>query len=218
MLIDYMYQVLLGVVKTLLCRINGSRKFLGRNKTQVSANLLKCKVPGTDNKRQLRSLETLKYWKAAELKLFLLYGFVSFFGVLSVPMFVHFYLLSTAIRYLIEPVREQSYDKAEVLIKIFRKLVPNFYGEAAQTYNMHSLGHLADQAKKTGPLDSLSSIPFESAHFRLKRAIGPNTSAIVATKCSQTASKTIFQEKVKGKLKDGNSGFTQVASAYGACN
>ena len=149
MLIDYMHQVLLGVVKTLLCRINGSRKFLGRNKTQVSANLSKCKVPGTDNKRQLRSLETLKYWKATELKLFLLYGFVSFFGVLSVPMFVHFYLLSTAIRFLIEPVREQSYDKAEVVIKIFRKLVPNFYGEAAQSYNMHFLGHLADQAKKT---------------------------------------------------------------------
>ena len=202
MLIDYMHQVLLCVVKTLLCRINGSRKILGRNKTQVSAKLLKCKLPGTDNKRQLRSLETLKYWKATELKLFLLYGFVSFFGVLSVPMFVHFYLLSTAIRYLIEPVREQSYDKAEVLIKIFRKLVPYFYGEAAQTYNMHSLGHLADQAKKTGPLASLSSIPFESAHFHLKRAIGPNTSAIVATKLAvKRHQRRFFRKKLKGNSK-----------------
>ena len=117
-------------------------------------------------------------------------------------MFVHFYLLSTAIRYLIEPVREQSYDKGEVLIKIFRKLVPNFYGEAAQTYNMHSLGHLADQAKKTGTLASLSPIPFESAHFHLKRAIGPNTSAIVATKLAvKRHQRRFFRKKLKGNSK-----------------
>ena len=67
---------------------------------------------------------------------------------------------------------------------------------------MHSLGHLADQAKKTGPLASLSSIPFESAHFHLKRAIGPNTSAIVATKLAvKRHQRRFFRKKLKGNSK-----------------
>ena len=78
----------------------------------------------------------------------------------------------------------------------------NFCGEAAQNYNMHSLGHLADQAKKTGPLASLSSIQFESVHFHLKRAIGPNTSAIVATKLAvKRHQRRFFKKKLKGNSK-----------------
>ena len=182
MLIDYMHQVFLGVVKTILTRITNSKKFLGCRNADVSAYLIKCRVPGSENKRQLRRLETLKYWKAAEFKLFLFYGFTSLYGTLSLFMFIHFFLLSSAVRYLVEPLDKSFIDVAERLIKIFQKLVPRFYGEAAQTFNMHSLGHLADQVKMSGPLASLSCMPFEAAHYHLKRAIGPITSASLATK------------------------------------
>ena len=97
-------------------------------------------------------------------------------------MFIHFFLLSSAVRYLVEPLDKSFIDVAERLIKIFQNLVPRFYGEAAQTFNVHSLGHLADQVKMSGPLASLSCMPFEAAHYHLKRAIGPITSASLATK------------------------------------
>ena len=61
-------------------------------------------------------------------------------------------------------------------------MVPRFYGEAAQTFNIHSLGHLADQVKMSGPLASLSCMPFRAAYYHLERAIGPITTPPLATK------------------------------------
>ena len=72
-------------------------------------------------------------------------------------------------------------DIAEKPIDSFR-LLPYLYGETAQTFNAHALSHLADQVRVAGPLSSLSAMPFESAHFQLKRAIGPTTNSSCAAK------------------------------------
>ena len=192
--IGYMHQVLLGVVKTVSTRTTSSKKFLGCRSANVSAYFIKCRVPGSENKKQLRRLETLKYWKADDFRVFLFYGFTYLYGILSLSMFIYFFLLSSAVKYLVEPLDKSFIDVAERLIKIFQTLVPRFYGEAAQNFNVHSLGHLADQVKKSGPLASLSCMPLEAAHYHLKRAIGPITSVSTAIG-SQEESTTVLQAK-----------------------
>ena len=166
-----------GVVKSTTHNIEKSSKLSAEAKSQVSINLMNYRLPNQDYKRQLRSLDTIKSWKASELKLILLYGFISFIDTLSVNLFAHFFFLSSAMRILIQPNSDEEIDLAKELIAVFRELAPFFNGESAQTFNMHILMHHPDQVKLTGPLYMV----FESAHFHLKRAVGPNTSAKLTT-------------------------------------
>ena len=180
-IIDYMHQVLLGVVKRTVVNIYRQKGFNLSHEKKVSSFLEGCKLPLRETNRQLRALSTVKSWKASELKSFLLYGFTCFYGTLGDKMFSHFFLLSSSIRILLE-TEKLAVDIAEKLIDIFRLLLPYFYGETAQTFNAHALSHLADQVRVAGPLSSLSAMPFESAHFQLKRAIGPTTNSSCAAK------------------------------------
>ena len=106
MLIDYMHQVLLGVVRTTLYNLVRSSRFSKIAKAKVSQALLSCKLPSCDYKRQLRSIDTVKYWKASELKSFLLYGFVCLIDTVSHELFIHFFILSAAIRMLLDSKKE----------------------------------------------------------------------------------------------------------------
>ena len=180
--IDYMHQVLLGVVKRSLYSIVCQKGFNKILKEIASKRLLNCKLPSNDYNRQLRGVDSVKLWKASELKLFLLYGFISFYGLLSDQMFTHFFLLSASIRLLLDPDTEKDIDVAAKSLATFRKQLVRFYGDKSETYNAHSLSHLADQVKRCGPLSTSSSIAFEAAHFQLKRRISETTSTSVFTR------------------------------------
>ena len=108
MLINYMHQVLLGVVKSTVHNIIQPSKLSPEARTRVSDMLVTCKLPSQDYKRQLRALDTIKLWKAIELKLFLLYGFMCFLNTLSVEMFAHFCLLSSYMRKLMNPMSDEE--------------------------------------------------------------------------------------------------------------
>ena len=180
--IDYMHQVLLGVVKRSLYSIVCQKGFNKKLKEIASKRLLNCKLPSNDYNRQLRGVDSVKLWKASELKLFLLYGFISFYGLLSDQMFTHFFLLSASIRLLLDPDTENDIDVAAKSLATFRKQLVRFYGDKSETYNAHSLSHLAEQVKRCGPLSTSSSIAFEAAHFQLKRRISETTSTSVFTR------------------------------------
>ena len=141
---DYMHQVLLGVVRTILHNMS---KGLMSNRTReiVNKRLLSFRLPYQDFSRQFRSLQTLKYWKASEFKSFLLYGFMTLTGCVHYEVFVHFVLLSFAVRILLEEHDDPSMvQRAKVLLHTFRQRLPEIYGESSQTFNMHALSHLAD--------------------------------------------------------------------------
>ena len=104
-----------------------------------------------------------------------------FLNTLSVEMFAHFCLQSSSMRTLMNPKSDEEICLSDELVMVFRELAPFFYGETSQTFNMHILVDLADQVKSAGPLSSLSTMAFESAHYQLKRAVGPNTTASLAT-------------------------------------
>ena len=119
MLIDYMHQVLLGVVKSTVHNIIQSSKLSPEARTCVSDMLVTWKLTSQDYKRQLRALDTLKSWKATELKLFRLYGFMCFLNTLSVEMFAHFCLLSSSMRMLMNPKSDEEICLSDELVMVF---------------------------------------------------------------------------------------------------
>ena len=60
---------------------------------------------------------------------------------------------------------------ASELLKIFVKNVSQIYGKENLVYNIHCLIHLADDARKNGPLDNISSFPFENYLGKLKKLV-----------------------------------------------
>ena len=180
-IIDYMHQVLLGVVKRTVVDFCLQKRFNLLHEKKVSSFLEGCKLSLRETNRQLRGLSTMKSWEASELKSFLLYGFTCFYGTLGDKMFSHSFLLTSSIAILIE-TEKIAVDIAEKLIAIFRLLLPFFHGEPRKTFKPHALSHLTDQVRVAGPLSSLSAMPFELAHFQLKRAKGPTTNSSCAAK------------------------------------
>ena len=141
---DYMHQVLLGVVRTLLHNIRNS--LLSREKQAiVNSRLSRLRLPYRDFSRQFRSLETLKYWKASEFKSFLFYGFITLSGCLSHDIFSHFLCLSLAIRALVEESSDvEKCVAAGKLIDTFRRNLTKYHGESSEVFNMHALSHLEE--------------------------------------------------------------------------
>ena len=99
---DYMHLVCLGVMKRLLLIwINGPQatRLTKACVMNISNRLLEMKeCVTTDFSRKPRGLQDIHYWKATELRLFLLYiGPVVLKNTLSKNLFDHFLLLHSAI-------------------------------------------------------------------------------------------------------------------------
>lgn len=175
--LDYMHLVCLGVMRRLLCLwIHGPRstKLSQSQLTIVSGRLvdLQCYIP-REFARKPRSLLEYKTWKATELRLFLLYcGPLVLKGILPDKLYEDFLAFSAAIRILLtQGLLKQYLVYAEDLLKYFVHEFGVAYGEDQLVYNVHSLTHLADDAKKYGTLDSVSAFQFESYLGRLKKLV-----------------------------------------------
>lgn len=121
--IDYMHGVLLGVQKMLLnFWFNNSyskKGFSLYNMVSVVDERLKNISPTLDIKRLPRSIsEHLKYWKANELRSFLLYyGLPVFYGLLPDEQFEHyFYFVRAIYLLLLESIWEEQLKVAEQLL------------------------------------------------------------------------------------------------------
>ena len=166
--LDYMHLVCLGVMRKLIalwlqgplsCRIGW------HDVARISARLvdLRQTVP-QDFVRRPRSLEEFRMWKAVEFRQFLLYtGPVVLNGVLSKRHFFHFLVLSVAIRLLLDKdVTSEELSYAEKLLQLFVSEFSQIYGDESLVYNVHSLIHIVDDARKYGSLDDVSAFVFEN--------------------------------------------------------
>ena len=54
--------------------------------------------------------------------------------------------------------------EARAFNAVYQKKVKSFFIDSAEVYNMHSLGHLADQVQSKVPLAAISAMGFESAN------------------------------------------------------
>lgn len=176
--LDFMHLCCLGVMKKFLNYwLSGNRKFkISQNASARLSQLLldiQSQVP-QDFQRTTRSLNQIAKWKGTEFRLFLLYlAPVVLKKVLPVELYRHFLLFHTSCRILCSESTAQRFnDQARVYLTRFVKLTEQYYGKKSQILNVHSLIHLADDAKSMGcSLNKITAFPFESALGKLKKMV-----------------------------------------------
>ena len=176
MAIDYMHGVLLGVQKLLLTlwfnpTFSKESFSISFKVEQIDARLSQI-LPTLEIKRLPRSVsQHLKYWKASELRSFLLfYGLPSLYGLLADNYFSHYTLFVHAIFLLLqESISEADLQEAEKLLDGFCKSFSSLYHDRFYTLNLHQLLHLVDNVKDLGLLYTHSCFSFEDKNgFLLK--------------------------------------------------
>lgn len=175
--LDYMHLVCLGVMRKLIYLwLKGPRKCRQSMQivTVISAFLISVRqhLPKCFA-RKPRSLLEISMWKATELRQFLLYtGPVVLLNNIPSQMYRHFMLLSVSIRILLSPdLCIDNCNYADDVLKLFVKNFSLLYGVEFVGYNVHSLIHLAQDAHRFGPLDSISCFPFETFLGKLKKIV-----------------------------------------------
>ncbi|KYN05195.1 hypothetical protein ALC62_03913 [Cyphomyrmex costatus] len=133
---------------------------------------LKNSVPA-DFSRLPRSLEDIEYFKATELRQFLLYvGPIVLRNMRNKNMYTHFMTLSCAIRILCSHTLYFTYNNyALQLIKYFIQKYSFLYGPEFINHNVHGLVHLPADCLLHGPLDMFTCFKYENFLYQIKQKI-----------------------------------------------
>jgi hypothetical protein len=169
--IDYMHGVLLGITKLLInlwiSPSYSKEDFSVASFSEViDSRLLQIKPPSFIT-RVPRSISShFKYWKASELRSWLLFYSVPVLqDILHENYLFHYSAFVQAIHCLSgNSIASCSLDHAEKLLAYFVMTFPALYGERYQTLNLHSLLHLSECVRNLGPLWAYSCFPFETAN------------------------------------------------------
>ena len=164
--IDYMHDVLLGVQKLLLSlwfgNTHSKEEFSLYHLVSVVDQRLKNISPTLDITRLPRSIsEHLKYWKANELRSFLLYyGLPVLYGLLPDKYFEHYFCFVRAIYLpLQDTISEAQLATEEPLLQQFCCTFSNLYQERYETLNVHQLLHLVDKSLNELEFKALEMLP-----------------------------------------------------------
>ena len=175
LLLDYLHQVLEGEYfrKLKLWFVTSKRQdaFCLKNVvTEFDKFILNVKLPH-DFPKKMRSICDLGKWKAHEKEIMLLHvGLPVLRKFLPSEHFYHHALFVTGIKLLTDDaILEQDRHLAEALLDSYIRLTTNLYHYSDHTYNLHSLGHLAQQVFNHGNLVLLLSFVFEGMIALLKR-------------------------------------------------
>lgn len=155
-----MHAVLEGVAKTLISKFwmqgqhRNLRFYLWRNIKEIDKHLLAIKPPHKF-RRSPRCIEsTIKYWKASELRTFLLfYAIPILFDFLPADYMHHLNLLVKSVHILLSTsIHSNDLKNAELMLSTFYQTIPYLYPVELCTMNVHSLMHLSDSVRRCGPL------------------------------------------------------------------
>jgi hypothetical protein len=167
MAVDYMHNCLLGVMTLLLelwfnSNFHQQPFYIGMFIGNVNNRLLNIKPPN-EMSRAPRSVLDRCYWKANDMRNFLLfYGIPCLFNILKTEYFDHFGLFSSAVFILLQTeISSNDLCKAQGMLDIFVRQFETFYGPINVTYNVHLLTHLSDCVSHCGPLWAHSTFHFE---------------------------------------------------------
>ena len=115
--------------------------------------------------------EHLKYWKASELRSFLLfYGIPVLYGILPDSYFHRYAIFVHAIYICLkDSISSEDLKKAELMLFSFCKDFSSLYEERFNTLTVHQLLHLTDDVRDLGPVYTHSCFSFEDRNgFILK--------------------------------------------------
>ena len=173
--VDYLHADLLSVVKylwdiwieTKIIKADGFR--------ELNERLMKM-TPPHEIHRQPRPMNEKAKWKASEWRSWLLfYSIVCLQGLIPTEVLNNYSLLVESIFILLQDsISEEELRVCEEKLFVFVAQCQEMFGNNVMTFNIHSLLHLVQSVRMTGPLWTSSTFPFEGAIFYLKRAItGP---------------------------------------------
>lgn len=174
--IDYMHAALEGVIKTLLLKFwfNGKYKdyrfYLGRESGSID-EILNHIHPPHEFRRSTRSITTVKYWKASELRAWLLfYSVPILLNFLPFDYVHHLSLLVKSMHILLSTeISTSDLEAAENMLSVFYGIILKLYPQEVCTINVHSVIHLIDCVRNFGPLWSFSCFGFESGNGHFKK-------------------------------------------------
>ena len=173
--IDYMHAVLEGVIRWLMhswfnSTHHGQPQYIGRKISEIDAQLLK-QCPPSELSRPPRSIrKDLSYWKASELRSWMLFYSLPLLLEYLPPLYWHHYaLLVCALHILLqEQITLSQINAADQMLRDFYVLLPDLYGDTSCTANAHLLSHLCKYVRLWGPLWTHSAFGFESKNGQLK--------------------------------------------------
>jgi len=176
--LDYMDLVCLGIVRRLLhfwLRGELRIRLSARHVTIISQKLISMRsnIP-CEFARKPRGLTDLEYWKASELRQFLLYtGPVVLKDMkMGKKLYDHFVCLSVIMHILLSSSLSAHYSQyVEELAVTWVRMGAKLYGKHFVVYNVHSLIHLVDDCRKFGSLNNISAFPYENFMRIIKRVI-----------------------------------------------
>uniref|UniRef100_A0A8D9B7C0 Transposase domain-containing protein n=1 Tax=Cacopsylla melanoneura TaxID=428564 RepID=A0A8D9B7C0_9HEMI len=180
--LDYMHLVCLGVMKRLL-RVwieNGPKtcKLNARIIELISERIHTINLDyfPSDFSRRPQSLKIFKFWKATQLRSFLLYlGPIVLIDLLpNFELYEHFLVLHCAI-YILASDQLSNLEHwrkyAHSLLHWFVSQLSRLYSSKIQVYNFHNLLHLVDDVNNFGSLDNFAAFPFENFLGKMKKMV-----------------------------------------------
>ena len=174
--IDYLYCVLLGIVKMLMSlwfdKTHSSELWNISNKLElIDKPLLNISPPNCISRAPRSILKDFAHWKASEFRSFLFfYGVFCLWKVLLDEYFQHFILLVEVVWLLNQKsISSQSIEKAGNLLRHFCLLVQALYGDRCKTFNLHCLLHLPECVQNIGPLWCCSCFWYKDYNGKLRK-------------------------------------------------
>ena len=165
---DYMHLICLGVTRALLkAWLKGKNKIKNHLIKSIMDRLEECRMyQPEDFSRRIRSLKDLKFWKATELRTFLLYtGPVILKNILPENMYNNFIHLHVAMHILLNPINSFKNNFVNYAEKVLHKFVDKcheIYTKRFISHNLHNVRHIANDARNFGCLDNFSAFKFEN--------------------------------------------------------
>lgn len=176
--LDYMHLVALGVMRKLIHFWLHKGPLTVRLPSwkiqKITNNLMFLKSSITsDFVRTPRPIQDISYWKATELRQFLLYtGPLALKNVLNDEIYNNFMALNIALTILLTPnISEKLLNYSDQLLKYFVKNFEEIYGSKYISHNVHGLLHISKDYRYFGPLDLCSCFPFENHMKILKKMV-----------------------------------------------
>lgn len=120
--------------------------------------------------RQGRGLQNLSHWKASECASFLNYlGIVKLSEFIDKQHYENFANLFCAVIIFSNECYSIYLPVAKILFEDFVKNYQKFFKSVSS--NQHNLVHVVDEVWRFGPLNTMSSYPFENYFHHIKKLV-----------------------------------------------